>query len=158
MIKSAACLILALFALPAVAGELPDPTLTPGAVQPGMAASNLCPVAHTPTLRNVTQAKKKAVYAEYGMIPHQGECAPAGCEVDHLISLEIGGSNDIHNLWPEPYGGTRWNAHVKDAYENFLHAQVCAGTITLGDAQKEISTNWIVGYMSHPELPLPAAQ
>lgn len=36
-----------------------------------------------------------------------------------------------------------WNAHVKDALKARLHALVCAGTITLPDAQRAIATNWI---------------
>ena len=47
-------------------------------------------------------------------------------EVDHLISLELGGSNAIRNLWPEPYAG-RWGARTKDVLENRLHDLVCEG-------------------------------
>jgi hypothetical protein len=31
-------------------------------------------------------------------------------ELDHLIPLELGGSNDLRNLWPQPFEG-EWNAH-----------------------------------------------
>ena len=51
------------------------------------------------SVRNVSAATKRAVYAEYGIASHQ----PGKYEVDHLISLELGGSNDIRNLWPESY-------------------------------------------------------
>ena len=37
-------------------------------------------------------------------------------------------------------------AHTKDRLENRLHKLVCSGTITLGEAQHEISTNWIAAY------------
>jgi hypothetical protein len=40
--------------------------------------------------------------------------------VDHLIPLELGGSNDIANLWPQSYV-TVWNAHMKDRLENRLN-------------------------------------
>jgi hypothetical protein len=40
---------------------------------------------------------KRKVYAEYGITHHE----PSEFEVDHLISLELGGSNSIRNLWPE---------------------------------------------------------
>ena len=66
-------------------------------------------------------------------------------EEDHLIPLELGGNpTDPRNLWPEPLetsisdGGAKF----KDKVENHLHAQVCAGNITLEEAQKEISTDW----------------
>ena len=69
----------------------------------------------------------------------------ADYEEDHLISLELGGNpTDERNLWPEPYttsisdGG----AKIKDTVENYLHKQVCNGSITLAQAQTEISTDW----------------
>ena len=139
-----------LISLPAIAADLPDRTLTPGVARPGITAADLCPVAHTPALRNVPESEKLAVYKSYGILPHQGYCAVAeGCEVDHLISLEIGGANDQANLWPEPYTGTIWSAHVKDKLENKLHALVCSGTITLTDAQTAISTDWIAAYKKY---------
>ena len=76
-------------------------------------------------------------------------------EVDHLISLELGGSNSVRNLWPEPYD-IHWNAHVKDALENRLHSLVCDGTVSMETAQKAISTNWINAYKTyfHTDQPL----
>ncbi len=66
----------------------------------------------------------------------------ADFEEDHLISLELGGApSDPNNLWPESYK-TVPNAKDKDKIENYLHAQVCAGNITLQEAQREISTDW----------------
>lgn len=136
--------------LPAWAGDLPDPKLTPGVVRPGVTAADLCPVAHTPALRNVPDSEKMSVYREYGILPHQGYCAvQEGCEVDHLVSLELAGANDIGNLWPEPYSGTPWSAHVKDKLENKLHALVCEGTVTLSDAQSVISGDWIAAYKKY---------
>ncbi len=63
-------------------------------------------------------------------------------EEDHLISLELGGNpTDPNNLWPEKYAEPQ-GAHDKDKIENLLHSRVCAGTITLKEAQNEISTDW----------------
>lgn len=60
-------------------------------------------------------------------------------EEDHLISLELGGApSDPANLWPEPHA----SPNPKDKVENFLHAAVCAGKISLADAQHRIATNW----------------
>ena len=65
--------------------------------------------------------------------------------MDHLISLELGGSNRLNNLWPEPYDIT-WNAHVKDRLENRLHELVCTGQLDLMTAQRAIATDWISAY------------
>lgn len=85
---------------------------------------------------------KKKVCAEYGI---QTGCPGKAQEIDHLISLELGGADDVRNLWPEKYAPVP-GAHQKDLVENYLHKQVCAGAITLPEAQREISTNWLAVY------------
>lgn len=67
-------------------------------------------------------------------------------EIDHLVSLELGGSNSIRNLWPQSYVTEPQNAHVKDTLENALHELVCSGKLSLEEAQKAIATNWIQAY------------
>ena len=52
--------------------------------------------------------------------------------IDHLIPLEVGGSNDITNLWPQRKG----DAEQKDKLENELHARVCDGAIDVSTAQR----------------------
>jgi hypothetical protein len=100
----------------ALAGDLPDPRLTPGAVLTTDAVA-VCIPGYAHSVRNVSVATKRAVYAEYDIASHQ----PGEYEVDHLISLELGGSNDIANLWPESYLTQPWNAHAKDRIDNRLH-------------------------------------
>ena len=136
-------IVLALLTSTAVAGDLPDPDKTPGAVNKSLTMAVICKAGwSTKSVRNVPAAEKRKVYAEYDMDKTKPPCP---CEVDHLISLEIGGSNDIKNLWPQSYQG-QWNAHMKDKLENRLHKEVCDGTVTLEDAQQEISTDWIAAY------------
>jgi hypothetical protein len=60
-------------------------------------------------------------------------------ELDHLVPLELGGSSDITNLWPE--AGKVPNP--KDAVENALRAAVCAHKVTLGAAQDAIARDWL---------------
>ncbi len=124
-----------------IQGPLPDHACTPGAVFDNVAADQVCAEGYAGSVRNVPASEKKAVYAEYGIPTHQ----PYEYEVDHHISLELGGSNDIANLWPEaavPAPGF----HEKDRVENELHRRVCKGEITLAEAQKEISENWMSVY------------
>jgi hypothetical protein len=67
----------------------------------------------------------------------------ANYELDHLVPLEVGGDGySVQNLWPEPYH-IEFGAHIKDAFENYLHNQVCSGAMSLSDAQNQIATNWI---------------
>jgi hypothetical protein len=96
-------------------------------------------------VRDVTEEEKNQVYAEYGITSHRtGEY-----EVDHLVSLELGGSNDIANLWPEA-ASPRPGFHEKDQVENFLHDQVCSGAMPLTQAQEQIATNWLAVYEKMP--------
>lgn len=69
--------------------------------------------------------------------------------MDHLISLELGGSNSLKNLWPESFITEPWNAHVKDRLENKLHEMICSGEIDIKAAQREISTDWIASYKKY---------
>lgn len=132
------------------AQTLPNPKLTPGKADPTLTKDVICSSTfRTTTIRNVSELTKKQVYDIYLSKNHQGRCAGSeGCEVDHLISLELGGSNDIENLWPESYSGVN-NAHIKDKLENKLHNMVCKGQISLEQAQREISTDWISAYKKY---------
>jgi hypothetical protein len=130
---------------------LPDPKLTPGATLP-VTKDDICVPGYTKKARNVPKSVKDQVYAEYGIISHQ----PKEFEVDHLISLELGGSNSIKNLWPESYKTQPWNAHVKDQLKNRLHWMVCSGQLDLATAQHDIATDWISAYKKylHTNQPL----
>jgi hypothetical protein len=134
-----------------ITGEHPYAVLTPGDVRTTDAAVVCDKTQSTRTVRNVPGSLKQQIYRAYGLnSKRDGWCnTEQGCEVDHLISLELGGSNDPKNLWPQPYQGTPWNAHAKDALENKLHALVCAGRMTLPQAQMEISGDWIASYKLH---------
>ena len=94
----------------------------------------------TKSIRDVSADLKKKVYASYHLTPGKKPCR---CEVDHLISLEIGGDNSQKNLWPQSYLTKPYNAYVKDRLENLLHKLVCSGKVDLKTAQDQIRTNWI---------------
>jgi hypothetical protein len=123
--------------VPAV--DLPNRRLTPG-VALKVGAARICRPGYASSVRNVPASEKEAVYARYG-VAH----VPYAHEVDHLVSLELGGSNGIRNLWPEPYAG-RWGARTKDVLENRLHALVCSGRLRLRFAQRIEARNWVAAY------------
>ncbi len=125
---------------------LPDPACTPGAIFPDATTDKICVPGYSSGVRNVPTSEKDQVYAEYGILTHTA----GQYEVDHLISLELGGSNDIANLWPEP-AEPRPGFHEKDKVENYLHQQVCDGTMSLGEAQYQISHDWMAVYQSMPK-------
>jgi hypothetical protein len=130
---------------------IPRFDLTPGAVRT-VAAADVCAVDLTGNAE-VIPAVQQQVFAQYGM----PDAEPRAFEVDYLITPALGGSDDIRNLWPQPYGGSLWNAHVKDALEDRLRQMVCSGEIDLATAQREIAVNWIAAYRKyfHTRHPLP---
>lgn len=123
---------------------LPNPSLTPGDVLTTN-LSKICASGYTQTVRDVPEPLKLEVYREYGITAHQ----PGEYEVDHLISLELGGSNSLRNLWPESYVTAPLNAHVKDAIENKLHELICSGQLAVNTAQQEIAQNWVAAYQKY---------
>jgi hypothetical protein len=125
-----------------VVGPLPDHACTPGSVFDNASTSTICVSGYTKTVRNVPVRVKKQVYANYG-IPYP---EPSGSyELDHLISLELGGDNSVANLFPEAASPAP-GFHEKDIVENYLHEKVCSGGISLPAAQKQIADNWLAVY------------
>ena len=115
----------------------PNALLTPGVTVP-VTVAQICVPGYSATVRNVSDATKLSVFRAYGIDP-----ASDHFEIDHLIGLELGGSNDAKNLWPQSYTTLPYNAHVKDMLENKLHYMVCHGALDLSTAQQAIRANWI---------------
>lgn len=126
-------------------GPLQDSACTPGDIITTATKEAICKSGYAKSVRNVPTSEKNAVYAEYGITHHSA----GQYEVDHLASLELGGSNDISNLWPEA-ASPKPGFHEKDKVENYLHEQVCSGAISLQQAQVEIATNWLTAYNQMP--------
>jgi hypothetical protein len=146
-----------LFLAPVALGQqptpiVPDPKLTPGDAFP-VTVQDLCVPGYTKKVRNVPTEMKREVYEEYGVTSHRS----GDYEVDHLIPLELGGSNSIKNLWLESHWASPWNAQVKDRLEGKLHELVCSGQFDLKTAQQAIAADWIGAYKfyvsSNPPIP-----
>jgi hypothetical protein len=126
-------------------GLLPDPACTPGAVSSAATVTRVCTPGYSSRVRDVPQRVKERVYAAYGVAVHSGDTY----EVDHLVPLEVGGSNAQANLWPEPSPGF----HAKDVLENSFHDQVCAGTLPLALAERRIAKRWTAYASLNPGAP-----
>ena len=76
-----------------------------------------------------------------------------------MIPLELGGSDAIANLWPQPFNcayrqsctvyDSRPGAAEKDQLENELHRLVCGGSMTLAAAQSCIASNWVACWQKY---------
>ena len=120
-------------------GALPDRRCSPGAYYSKLTRPVICAATfRTSSVRNVPDSEKNQVEIEYGLAPR-----PYGStlEIDHIVSLELGGSNGIANLFPER-AAAHPGFHVKDVLENKLHTLVCGGQMALRTAQRQIAANW----------------
>jgi len=113
--------------------HLPDHVKTPGAV----ATTNtetVCAPGYAHRARQVLHADRGRVYLAYGIPRGQRR----GFVIDHLIPLEIGGSNDVRNLWPQP----RTEAKAKNRVEDAMHEAVCSHRLPIRDAQERFARDW----------------
>jgi hypothetical protein len=133
----------------------PDPSLTPGALNPAVTQatihSTICVSGWTATIRPSESFTNGLKVEQIGQYKYS-DTSTSSYEEDHLISLEIGGAPaDARNLWPEPYtdslsDGRPTGAHTKDSFETKLKTEVCAGTMSLVQAQSEIGDHWVHAY------------
>lgn len=129
---------------------LPDPTCTPGAINPTVTAEVLqSPDFRTTCIRShaTTEQQKAQTYQFYGIAhPSNNSGSTQTCELDHLISLELGGADTLDNIWPQcgPPNVALSERFFKrkDAVENFLAKQVKERKMSLSDAQKGIANDW----------------
>lgn len=133
---------------------LTDLACTPGVLNAVLTAAKICdPAFRTDPYRNVPQSKKDAVYDAYNIPKTTNSVIPSvpvrggdRYEIDHVVSLEDGGSNDIGNLAPQP-AEPKPGFHEKDAVETWVHNSVCTSPVanreaTLKAFQKELATDW----------------
>lgn len=129
---------------------LPDQRCTPGAINPTVTITVLRnPDFRTSCVRDQASSstEKQSTYRAYEItkpVPNSG--ANMVCELDHVISLELGGADTVDNIWPQcgPANVPRNNRyfHQKDVVENYLADQVERGKIDLEAAQRAITSDW----------------
>ena len=144
--------VAAIVPLSALAYELPDPKITPGAINEMVTQANIrgtiCRKGWTRTIRppvSYTNRLKRQLMRKYGV----GSRDARDFELDHLIPLELGGApDDPANLWPQPRTGT-WTAELKDDLERTLNRRACEGRVSLAQAQQAIRTDWIAAYRNY---------
>lgn len=142
------------------AGDLPDPMLTPGKLVDGMTTEKVCTTKWGKDERFVTAKMKREVTEAYHfdvndcpLTLYKGQMVHRS-EMDHLYSRELGGADDVKNIWPQCYepvpDDKSWQlngAHKKDALENKLHNLVCVQrTMSLEQAQDCIASDWVDCY------------
>jgi hypothetical protein len=112
-----------------------------GAIDPAVTQANVratvCKLGYTKTVRppkERTQSIKHQLLIEQKL-----PGSVKDYELDHLVPLELGGHpTSASNLWLQ-----RWDeARKKDEQEAALRKAVCAGHLTLEQAQERIRLKW----------------
>jgi hypothetical protein len=134
-------------------GVIPDGRLTPGATR-AATLDELCSFAHEEVVGQVNAPLRNQVLKEYGIVNSR----VGDYEIDYLIAPGLGGTEDIRNLWPQPYTARVWNAYAKDALEERLHQMVCNRELDLAVAQRDIADDWVAAYKKYfqADEPLPS--
>ena len=141
---AAACLVVIQFLPERAHGMTPRAALTPGAVRE-VSTEAMCSTGAEADRPGIPHEVALEVFRKYGIHDPQ----PRAFEVDYLIPPDLGGAGDVRNLWPQPYNEGTWNARVKDALEDRLRTMVCAGTLPLDVAQKDMAEDWIGAYRKY---------
>jgi hypothetical protein len=136
--------------VPALAFEVrPNPNLTGGSVRiDGHDLSTTC--GHAKEHRSSSRHQlRDEILMRYGLPPG----THPDYEIDHLVPLCLGGSDDQSNLWAQPRRSIEptWNAEAKDRLERFMCDMVCNGQLDLPTAQKAIADGWIAAYHKYYE-------
>ena len=141
---------------------IPDPACTPGAINPTLTLAvlkdsrfktEIVRDGATKESRSGSEEHSKELFKTdtYGWYdvakPAGNEGENQTCELDHLISLELGGADTLDNIWPQC--GPRGQADLdkrffkeKDLVEDYLAALVRNGKMDLAEAQKGIASDW----------------
>ncbi len=119
---------------------LPNSRLTPGDAF-NVTKDDLCGPNRVDRIHGIPVSLKRQIFDRYGIGPN----SPGLYDVEHLIPPNLGGSNSIKNLWPQPVSG-EWSHALKDKLEHRLHKMVCSGELDLKTAQQEIASDWVRAY------------
>ena len=130
-------------ALPAIAGaQLPNSYATPGATTKA-SAKDICAAGYEASVKPVAGWQKTAALEKYGVRPES-----FNGDLDHLVPVSLGGSNDPENLWPMHTSGDM-TREAKTQLADKLKLMVCDGKMSLKDAQNAFKKDWTKAYKQY---------
>lgn len=118
------------------AGAAANAPLTPGLLSKRVTQQTVESTICSPgwiRRRGISERAKHEVFREYGL----ARGVTAGYVVTHLIPVELGGADALHNLYPELKGTVR----TRKAQTALLRDAVCRGQVSLADAQARFAAN-----------------
>jgi hypothetical protein len=124
---------------PSATGAIAKATEATGGRKPGMPDPALTPGHRLPNARKevvISEAARLQVLKAYGIDP-EGEGKKM--VIVRLIPASLGGTEEPANLFPT----TPWFVDLKVRLDRYLADQVLRGGMTVEEAEKVLTTNWI---------------
>jgi hypothetical protein len=140
------CLAAAALAAPSIAtAQRPSSYKTPGATAK-VKMEQLCAPDFAKSLKPVSNWQRSEALERYGL-----RSDGFSGELDHLVPVSLGGSNDPDNLWPFRASGV-FTLEAKQALASKLLGEVCARKFSLKDAQDAFRKDWTLSYQVHMKM------
>src|SRR4051794_36690152 len=136
---SCAAVVMAIAVPSMAAAQLPSSFQTPGAKSKANEAQ-VCAADFEASVKPIAKWQRDQALERYGKRPEDFTG-----ELDHLIPVSLGGSNDPDNLWPLP-ANKEMGPEQKKELDLKLHQLVCDKTLKLKDAQDAIRKDWVKAY------------
>jgi hypothetical protein len=129
-----------LLIIPSVSfAQLPNSVHTVG-TKTKVNEAQVCAPDYMASVKPVESWQRSRALAKYGR--RDDYAGP----LDHLIPVELGGSNEPENLWPQAEQ-KEYGFAAKNELEVKLRELVCTSkTLSLKDAQDAIRKNWVKAY------------
>jgi len=124
------------------AAQLPSSFQTPGAKGKANDAQ-VCAADFEASVKPIAKWQRDQALERYGK-----RTEDFTGDLDHLIPIALGGTNDPDNLWPLP-SSKEMGPEQKKALDLKLHEMVCAKTLTLKAAQDAIKKDWVKAYAQY---------
>jgi hypothetical protein len=119
--------------------QLPSSFQTPGNKSKANEAQ-VCAADYEASVKPIAKWQRDQAIERYGRRPEDFTG-----ELDHLIPLSLGGTNDPDNVWPMPPSKIMGPEQKKEL-DLKLHQLVCDKTLKLKDAQDAIKKDWVKAY------------
>jgi hypothetical protein len=144
-VRNAATAVLAAcgIALPAIAAaQLPNNYYTPGKADK-VDQKQLCAATFESSVKPLADWQKNTALERYGVRPES-----FNGEMEHLVPVSLGGSNDPDNLYVFHAQG-EYTLEAKQRLAAKLHELVCDGKMSVKQAQDVFKKDWTKGYKQY---------
>lgn len=142
----------------------PPDDITPGAIREELSLEDILATKWGDDPRRVTSKMKQEAFENYDLsgyddTTYRPDEYGRSWQIDHLIPRQMGGADEMENLWPAPYGEVfdpnfpaytteaPWNVVRKDITANRLMQEVREGRMSLEEARERIQGDWTQTYM-----------